>query len=141
MKFAVDMRWMVGYVAAVMNAYLSIYTTAKEIRAWNARFSVPPVCTVAWDESDWQRWEASRKPLPEFAAWLNAFKPETVNVTAFGKTTAKSRKFAANYLRALRHAGGTLTRERVRSAVGITCAFPDGLAFVSVSYKSNPLEK
>ena len=70
-----------------MNAYLSIYETARLNHAWNARFSVPPVYTGAWDESDWQRWENSRKPLPEFSAWLGAFKPETVNVTAFGKTS------------------------------------------------------
>lgn len=124
-----------------MRTLLSLYTKAEAIRAWNARFSIPPVYTGAWDESDWQRWENSRKPLPDFSAWLGAFKPETVNVTAFGKTTAQSRKFAALLLRALRRAGGRLTRDRVRSAVGITCAFPDGLAFVAVSYKSIPLEK
>lgn len=125
-----------------MNALASIYTKAKAIREWNARFTVPPVYTGAWDESDWQRWEASRKPLPEFHAWLGAFKPESVNVTMFGVTTSKSRKQAAYTLRVLRRTGFRLVKERVRSAVGIT-AWNDteNVGFVAVAYKSLPLER
>lgn len=46
------------------------YNRLQAIRAWNAKFRVPPVCTAQWTDDDFKTWEDSKKPLPPFEEWI-----------------------------------------------------------------------
>jgi hypothetical protein len=48
---------------------LEEYNRIQAIRAWNARFRTPPVCTAQWNDADFQAWIDARKPLPPFEEW------------------------------------------------------------------------
>jgi len=48
------------------------YNKQQAIRAWNARFRVPPVFTNRWTKEDWKKWNESRLPLPPFEEWKEA---------------------------------------------------------------------
>ena len=46
------------------------YNRLQAIRAWNAKFRTPPVCTKHWNDEDFQAWIDARKPLPLFEEWI-----------------------------------------------------------------------
>lgn len=48
---------------------LEEYNRIQAIRAWNAKFRTPPVCTAQWSEEDFQAWIDERNPLPPFEEW------------------------------------------------------------------------
>jgi len=46
------------------------YNRIQAIRAWNAKFNAPEVCTKYWTDEDFQKWLGGRKPLPPFEEWI-----------------------------------------------------------------------
>jgi len=55
-----------------MEKTIEQYKKEQAIRAWNAKFRVPPVVTTKWDEEDWEKWRESRLPLPPFEEWVKS---------------------------------------------------------------------